>query len=397
MEAAITGLGVLAPGGTSVEAFWNSLVDGVTANKEASAYPGSAILVGELPEGPHLANLPRARPAVCDRSALMAVAAAKAALADAGLSPAELDPDRVGVVLGNGAGGQTSLEEQYRDLYVHGQQRPSPLTVAKVMPSSSASWVSMAFGFRGPVFVVTSACASSTQAIGIAAQMIQAGLADVMITGGTEACLTNGVLRAWASMGVLAPDACRPFSYNRRGIILSEGCGIIVLESLAHARARGAAPSAAVAGYGFTADAGEITAPNASGMARAMAAAIGAAGWTTGDVDYVNAHGTGTKANDIAETTALRAVFGSEIPATSSTKGVHGHALGASGALEAVATVLAMRHALAPPTANHDGPDPACDFDCIPNVARPMAIRAALTNSFAFGGINASLAISSLA
>lgn len=396
MGPVITGLGVLAPNGVSVDAFWNSVRDGVPATGPAASCPGLGILAGELPHGEHFASLPRARPAVCDRSALMAVAAARAALDDAGLAGHPLDPLRVGVILGNGAGGQTTVEEQYVDILQRGQQRPSPLSVVKAMPSSSASWISMAFGFRGPVFVVTSACASATQAIGIATQMISSGLADVIITGGTEACLTNGVLRAWASMGVLAPDACRPFSRNRRGIILSEGAGILVLESYEHATARGHVADVQLAGFGFSADAGQITSPNASGMARAMAEALRSAGLKPDEVDYVNAHGTGTKANDITEAAALRTVFGSSVPPVSSTKAVHGHALGASGALEAIATILGMRHGIAPPTANHTEPDPDCDIDCIPNVARPLVIRSALSNSFAFGGINASLAFASL-
>lgn len=387
----VSGVGVLSPNGVTTDAFWSSLVVPQNVLAEASTFPGSGILVGELPAGDQFKGLPRVTPTFCDRSAMMAVAAAKMALEDAGLASGDVDPDRVAVILGNGAGGQASLEEQYAGFYLKNQPRPSPLSVAKFMPSSIASWVSMAMNFQGPAFVVNSACASATHAIGVAAQMIRAGIVDVVVTGGVEACLTNGVLRAWASMGILAPDACRPFARNRRGLILSEGAGVLILESERSCRARGAQPAVALAGYGCSADAGELTNPNVDGMAKAMVGAIRSSGLDPSRIDYVNAHGTGTRANDRTETVALRTVFEAGVPPTSSTKGVHGHALGAAGGLEAVATVLAMRNGVAPPTANYDEPDPECDLDVIPNVAREMPIRAALSNSFAFGGLNASL------
>jgi nodulation protein E len=263
------------------------------------------------------------------------------------------------------------------------------------MTNASASQISIAYGLRGPTFAVCSACASANHAIIQAAQMIRYGMADVAITGATEACLTYGALRSWEAMRVLADDTCRPFSANRRGLVLGEGAAIFVLELLEHAQARGATILAEVAGFGMTADATDIVMPSAEGSSAAMSQAMADAGLAPQDVDYINAHGTGTQANDVTESRAIRIAFGAHADrlAVSSTKSMHGHALGASGALELVAVVGAMRDSVVPPTANLDKVDPACDLDYVPNVARPMPVRAALSNSFAFGGLNAVLAI----
>ncbi|WP_407051807.1 beta-ketoacyl-[acyl-carrier-protein] synthase family protein [Methyloraptor flagellatus] len=261
------------------------------------------------------------------------------------------------------------------------------------MASGAASWTSIAFGARGPCFVTSSACASSAHAIGTAAALIRAGVVDVAVTGGTEAPLDHGTLTAWDAMKVMSRTVCRPFSQGRDGLMISEGAGIIVLEAEAHARARGRADDIELAGWAAGADARDLFAPSPDGMAAAMRDALAAAGIEPQAIDWINAHGTATRANDIAEVEALRAVFGADAcPPTTSTKGVHGHALGASGGLEAVATVLAMRNNLAPPTAGFLEADPECPIDCIPGAARPMRIDAALSNSFAFGGLNASLA-----
>jgi len=264
-----------------------------------------------------------------------------------------------------------------------------------VMTNASASQISIKYGLRGPTFAVASACASANHAIIQAAQMIRYGLADTAITGGTEACISYVVLRGWEAMRVLADDTCRPFSINRRGLVLGEGAGIFVLESLEHAQARGATILAELAGGGMTADATDIVMPSADGAASAMTQALDEAGLAPEDVDYINAHGTGTQANDATETKAIRLAFGAHADrlAVSSTKSMHGHALGASGALELVAVVNAMRYGIVPPTANLDQADPACDLDYVPNVARDMPVRAALSNSFAFGGLNAVLAL----
>jgi nodulation protein E len=257
----------------------------------------------------------------------------------------------------------------------------------------------MLCGLRGPAFGIVSACASATHAIGTAFQLVRAGIASAAVAGGTESCLNLGTLRAWEALRVMATDTCRPFSRDRKGLVVGEGAGVVVLEALADAKARGAAIIAEITGFGMTADARDITNPDVGGMARAIAMCLADARLAPGDVQYVNAHGTGTRANDIAETAALKAAFGDQAQAmaVSSTKSMTGHALGAAGGLEAVATVLAIRDGVAPPTMNYLGPDPDCDLDYVPNEARPMRIDAAISNSFAFGGLNAVLAMHRLA
>ncbi|OWQ90661.1 nodulation protein E [Roseateles aquatilis] len=391
VNVCVSGLGVVAPNGSSLDDFWASLVTATSAFSPARSVLPSRILAAELGIDA-LKDVPIARPLMCDRSALIAIAAASRALDDARLTPGSYDPTRVAVVIGNGAGGQTTTEQQYQLLYRQGHGRISPLAVPKIMGSSTASWVSIAFGLQGPAFVLSSACASGTHAIGVAAQLVQSGVVDVAVTGGVEACLTVGTLRAWEAMGILATDTCRPFARGRAGLVLAEGAGLIVLESEAHARARKAPMRARYAGYGSSADAGDLTKPSADGMARAMRAALAASQLLPREIDYVNAHGTGTKTNDRVETEALHAVFGREtVPLVSSTKSVTGHALGAAGGLEAVASVLTLQHHLVPPTANFDEADPECALDCVPNIARPHAVRAVMSNSFAFGGLNASV------
>jgi nodulation protein E len=262
------------------------------------------------------------------------------------------------------------------------------------MPSAAASQVSMGFGIQGPVFSVASACSSAAHAIAQAAAMIRAGLVDLALAGGTDAPFTLGLMKAWEALRVLSSDSCRPFCRDRSGIVLGEGAGMLVLESEAHARRRGATIRAELAGAGMSSDAGHITDPSVEGAARAMRAALDDAGMDPAEIDYVNAHGTGTQANDLTETRAVHAVFGEHASrlAVSSTKSMHGHALGASGALEAVATVLALQKGVIPPTANFTEPGEGCDLDYVPNRARAAPVRAALSNSFAFGGLNAVLA-----
>lgn len=388
----VSGLGVAAPCGLTTADFWASLVAGRSAFTPAQALPGSGIIAAEIVESADFSGLPIPVPGACDRNAVLAVAAAREAMADAGLTPGSVAPQRVAVVIGNGGGGLTSLDTQYERLFVE-NKRPHPFSVVRAMGSSSASWVSIAFGAQGPCFVVASACASGTQAIGVAAQLVRAGIVDVAIAGGTEAPLSRGTLQAWNAMKIMSRTGCRPFSRDRDGLVVAEGAGIVILEREAHARARGRKPEVAVASLGSGADAGDIVAPSADGMARAMRAALAEADLSPADIAYVNAHGTGTRANDLTEVQALRAVFGGALPPVSSTKAVTGHALGGAGGLEAVATVLAMTHALAPPTAHLTDPDPDLDIDAIPLEARAMPILAAMSNSFAFGGLNASLVL----
>jgi nodulation protein E len=325
-----------------------------------------------------------------DRVTQYAVVAGEEAMAMAGL-PSGLGP-RGGVILGTAAGGIGTWEESYRAVFAEGRNRVSPLVVPRLMHNAPASHLSIRFGLTGPVLAVSSACASANHAMGLALQQIRLGAADVMLTGGAEAMLCFGGVKAWEGLRVLAPDACRPFSLGRKGMVIGDGAGVLVFEAEDHARARGVRILAEVAGFGMTADAGDIVAPNPDGAARAIRAALSDAGMAAGDIGYINAHGTGTKVNDRSESTAILEVFGSVTPPVSSTKSMHGHAIGATGALEAMACVLALREGLLPPTIGFQAEDPECRLDVVPNLARLTGLEAVLSNAFAFGGLNAVLA-----
>jgi nodulation protein E len=330
-----------------------------------------------------------------DRFAQFAVVAARAAVQDSQLvldDPLKLD---VATVVGTGVGGQNTQDSQYHKLYAENARTLHPLTIPRLMVNAAASHVSMELGLKGPAYSVATACASGTHAIGQAFHMVRSGQAEVAVAGGTDACITVGTLKGWEAMRVLASDTCRPFSKNRSGFVLGEGAAMVVLETRERAAARGARVYAEVLGFGMSADAGDITAADPDGAARAMRAALRDAGRNPEDVDYVNAHGTGTQLNDRTETVALRRLFGASADrlAVSSCKAVLGHGLGASGALEFVATALALQSQTIPPTANYQEPDPECDLDVVPNIARKASIGLAISNSFAFGGLNAVLAV----
>ncbi len=324
-----------------------------------------------------------------------ALVAAREAMAQAGLVLTPEGAERAAVIIGTGIGGASTQDQMARRLYGERNPRVHPMAIVRVMPNAPASQISLEFGLRGPVFAVASACASSNHALGQALMLLQTGAADVALAGGSEACITLGTVKAWEAMRVLADDTCRPFSQGRRGLVLGEGAAVFVLETLEHAQARGATILAELAGAGMSADAADIVMPDATGAARAMRAALLQAGLAVQDVDYINAHGTGTQANDATETRAIRALFGSHADAlaVSSTKSMHGHALGAGGAIELVAVIGALRDGLVPPTINYLGPDPQCDLNVVPHTAQQRPVRAALSNSFAFGGLNAVLAL----
>ena len=396
----ITGMGAISPLGVGAEALWEGLREGrsgIGPLRHPDAGRLKLKIAAQVPASfDPAANIDERTLPLLDRTSEFALHAAREAIEQSGIdfSRPELGI-RTAVVVGTGVGGETTQDEQSRRLYAENAQRTHPLTIVRLMTNASASQISIAYGLRGPTFAVASACASANHAIIQAAQMIRYGMVDAAVTGGTEACITFGAMRAWEAMRVLADDTCRPFSANRRGLVLGEGAGIFVLESLEHAQARGAVILAELAGTGMTADATDIVMPNATGAAAAMTQALTEAGLAAEDVDYINAHGTGTLANDTAETRAIRMTFGAHADrlAVSSTKSMHGHALGASGALELVAVIGALRDGAVPPTANLDKADPACDLDYVPNVPREMTVRAALSNSFAFGGLNAVLAV----
>ena len=322
-----------------------------------------------------------------------ALAAADEAVAMSGLAPAVVV--RAGVIIGTAAGGISTWEENYRAVFAEGRDRVPPLVVPRLMHNAAASHVSIRHGLRGPSFSVSSACASSNHAIGLAFQMIRMGQADVMLAGGAEAMLCFGGIKAWEGLRVLAPDACRPFDTARTGMVIGEGAAVFVLESADRAAARGAPVLAEVAGFGMTADAHDIVAPSVEGAVAAMRAALADAGLTAADLGYVNAHGTGTLANDRAEAAALRKVLGGAAAGVpvGSTKGAHGHAIGATGAIELLACILALRDGLVAPTVGCRAVADDLGLDIVVGGARRATAGAALSNSFAFGGLNAVLAL----
>lgn len=327
--------------------------------------------------------------ALMDRAAQLAVVAARQAVAQSELPAATLSS--AAVILG-AAIGHTALDQSYASLYGTAAGRVHPFTVPRTMPNAPASHVSMEFGTHGPCFAIASACASASHAIGQAALMIRSGLVDVAITGGSDASLVVGVIKAWESLRVMSPDACRPFSQDRSGLVLGEGAGVLVLESAAHVAARGGVALAEIAGFGMSADAHDITAPDGTGAVMAMRAALRDAGCAADAIDYVNAHGTGTRLNDRMETAAIHTVFAGHARhlMVSSTKSMIGHCLAAGGALELIATIGAL-HGVVPPTAGYTAVDPECDLDYVPNEARAASVAWAMSNAFAFGGLNAVL------
>ncbi|MGB3645735.1 MAG: beta-ketoacyl-[acyl-carrier-protein] synthase family protein [Mesorhizobium sp.] len=392
----ITGLGGICGLGTNASAIWDGLRSGRSAIGEIITHDlhNLKVRVGcEVKEMPDH-GIPHRQTVSMDRFSLLAVIAAREAMRQSGLVEGDADSYRMGAVVGVGICGWEAIEENYRALLLEGKNRAGIFTVPKVMPGAPAGQVSMDLGLRGPTFGVTSACSSANHAIASAVDQIRLGRADVMLAGGTDAPLSWGVLKAWEALRVLAPDTCRPFSADRQGLVLGEGAGMAVLESFDHAKARGAEILGEIAGVGFSADASDIVAPTVEGPENAMRACLADAGLNPEDVDYLNAHGTGTKANDMIESKAVKRVFGSYVKdlSVSSTKSMHAHCLGASGALEMIACVNAIREGIVPPTANYREPDPECDLDITPNTPRERQVKVALSNAFAFGGTNAVLA-----
>jgi nodulation protein E len=330
-----------------------------------------------------------------DRFAQFAVIAAREAVAAAGIEWTPELRETAAIITGSCVGGQSTEDIGFEDVYRKGLNRVHPLTIPKTMANAGASHISMEFGITGPSFTISTACSSAAHAIGQAFWMLRSGMTDLALTGGSEAPFSFGILKAWEAMRVVSPETCRPFSKDRRGMVLGEGGAMLVLEPLEAARARGAHIYAEIVGFGMSADACHITQPSAEGAARAMRAALRDAGVEPDAIGYINAHGTGTPANDSTETAAIRSVFGPHADrlAVSSTKSMHGHALGAAAALECIATTLALHDGVLPPTANFNERDPQCDLDVIPNCARQAEVEWALSNSFAFGGLNAVLAL----
>ena len=389
----ITGLGAISGLGLDVTAFWDGLKAGRSAIRPLDP-PMENVkisLAAAVPDFDPESYFSSDELSILDRYSQLAVIAAQEAVNDAGLVCSEKILTDAAAIIGSGCGGKHTDEATYDQLYKQQRKRAHPLTIPKGMPSAAASMVSLHLGIRGPAFVLASACASGSHAIIQGMTMIQSGMIDVALVGASDAPFTYGLLKSWDALRVVSNDTCRPFCADRSGLVLAEGSAILVLESEQHAKERGARVYAELAGCGMTSDAGHITRPDILGITNAMENALHHAELAPDDVDYVNAHGTGTQINDATETEAINRVFGDHAKklAVSSTKSMHGHALGASSALELVATTLAIYHGIIPPTANFTVADELCDLDYVPNIARHKEVNVAMSNSFAFGGLNA--------
>ena len=394
----ITGVGVISALGLDRHGFWSALCDGRSGIGPIEAVDTTGISFGngaEVRDFDTEQLLPNKEDrTLLDRCVQFALVSAREAVADAGIEWTEEQGHRAAVVMGCGGGGKITEDSEYERLYKLGKKRAHPLLVPKTMVNAGASRISLEFELRGPVFTTATACSSSNHAIGQAFHLVRGGLADTAIAGGHEAFFTYGSMKAWDALRVVDPDTCRPFSKDRQGMVLGEGAGMLVLETMESAKARGADIYAEIVGFGMSADAYHLTMPSEEGPARAIQGALSDGGMAPDEVDYINAHGTGTPANDPNEVKVIRRVLGDQADrvAVSSTKSMHGHGLGAAGALEGVATAFAIKHQVQPPTANFTTPDPECNINAVPNEARSAPIRGALSNSFAFGGLNAVLA-----
>jgi nodulation protein E len=397
-RVAITGVGAICALGRNTAEFAEALRQGRSGIGPITSTDASQLRFqngAEVKEYSHQPYFDDRRADFMDRFAQFAVIAAREAVEDAGIQWTPALRETAAIITGSCVGGQSTEDIGFQEVYKLGHSRVHPLTIPKTMANAGASHISMEFGLTGPSFTISTACSSAGHAIGQAYWMVRNGITDVALTGGSEAPFSFGILKAWEAMRVVSPDTCRPFCKDRKGMILGEGAGMLVLEPLDLARARGARIHAEIVGFGMSADACHITQPSAEGAARAMRAVLRDAALAPEQIGYINAHGTATPANDPTEVAAIRAVFGSHSRklAVSSTKSMHGHALGAAAALECLAAVLALRDGVLPPTANFTEPDPECDLDVIPNQARTAQVEYAISNSFAFGGLNAVLAL----
>jgi nodulation protein E len=395
-RVAVTGLGIVSALGESVAEFWRGLEAGKSAidtlpdrGSPPYKFQNGAVARSFVPQK----HFEEKELTFLERFAQLAAVAAREAVRQSGLDfRAELSENSA-VITGSSVGGQFAEEEGYLNLYRHNNPRVAPLTIPRTMSNGGASRISLEHGIQGPTYTISTACSSANHAIGQAFWMIRNGAITAAIAGGSEAVFAEGLLRAWEALRVVSPDTCRPFSKGRRGLILGEGGAMLVLENWEHARARGAVILGEIRGFGMSSDAYHITQPSVDGPAKAMRWALADAVLSPDSIEYINAHGTGTAVNDATESAAIRELFGNHADRllVSSTKSMHGHTLGAAGAVEAIATILALRNGKIPPTANFTEIDPACNLDVVPNTARKADAEYALSNSFAFGGLNAVL------
>lgn len=394
----VTGQGTINPLGSSVPATWDAMASGACAigPLELGDLDRLSIRIGGQvrnyqPED----HFDRQQLALYDRFTQFALIAAGEALSDADL---EIDGEQglaSGVVIGTAGGGLNTWDSSYRAVYAEGKNRVHPFVVPKLMNNAAASHISMTYGLRGPSFSVSTACASSNHAIGLAFSMVRDGMSSLILAGGSESMLCFGGIKAWEGLRVMSSEACRPFSANRTGMVQGEGAAVFVLEEREHALARGANILAEICGFSMTSDAGDIVMPSTDGAARAMRGALKDAGLGPDAIQYINAHGTGTAANDRTECKAIREVFGDEADRLmlSSTKSMHGHLIGGTGAVEMLACTLALNRGIVAPTIGYERPDPDCPLDVVPNEARNARVTHTLSNAFAFGGLNAVLVI----
>ena len=399
----VTGLGVITPIGQNVPDFWASLKASKVGVSTLGGLPQEDLDDLKIKIAAQIKDFdPRARLKhfkrdkfimLSDRYSWFAAAAADEAVAMAGLQVPFANPMRTACIIGSGAGGLTTFETAYRDLFIKKKKATHPLTLIRIIGSSASAHVGIEFGVKGPTFATCSACSTAAHAIGIATDYVRRGLVDVAICGASESVINYGTMKAWQALHVLSPEGCFPFAKKRNGTVLAEGAGILVIESYEHAKARGAKMLGEVAGFGMSSDAGDMVNPDITGPREAMRLALEDAGVKPEQIDYLNAHGTGTMLNDKNETNAIKDLFGKhayDLP-VSSTKSMHGHPLGAGGGIEAVACIKALNEGWIPPTVGIDEPDPDCDLDYIPNVGRDKKLNYVMSNSFAFGGLNAVL------
>lgn len=402
----ITGLGVVSPVGIGKDAFWNSLIEGKSGIGKITLFDATdyaAQIAGEVKDFNPTDYIDRKEARHMDRYAQFAVAAAKLAFEDSGMDLEKEDRDRIGTYIGAGIGGIDTMHQSYEKLFSKGPSRISPFFIPMMIANLAAGQVAISFGLHGPSECVVTACATGTNCIGDAFRLIQQGEADVMVAGGTEAAVSPAAVAGFAAMKALCMDhnddpehASRPFDKNRSGFVMGEGAGLVILESLEHAKARGAHIYAEIVGYGTNSDAYHVTSPAPDGayQAKCMKLALDDAGLKPDAVDYINAHGTSTHLNDEGETKAIKEIWGDAAKdvSVSSIKSMTGHLLGAAGGVEAIATVLTVEKDLMPPTINYETPDEGLDLDYVPNKAREKKVRAAISNNFGFGGHNACIA-----
>lgn len=399
----VTGMGVVTPIGQTVPDFWSSIKAGTCGVSELGGFPVEdlkILIAAQIKQLDHKARLRHWKRdklvTMGDRYSWFAAMAADEAVKMSGLEVPFVNPYRAACIIGSGAGGLMTLETAYRDLFILQKKATHPLTLLRIIGSSASAHVGIEFGVKGPTFATCSACSTATHAIGLAKDYIQNGVIDVAIAGASESVINYGTMKAWQALHVLSPEGCFPFSKTRNGTVLGEGAGILVLESYDHAKARGATILAELSGYGMSSDASDMVKPSVEGPREAMRMALHDAGLRPSDIDYLNAHGTATADNDRNETKAIKDLFGDHAYnlAISSTKSMHGHPLGAGGGIEAVASIKALEEGFLPPTIGLTEPDPECDLDYVPNVGREKPLRHVMSNSFAFGGLNAVLVFS---